>query len=549
LIDVSGKGAGEVHLVGVSLNIIDGSAILVQNRGIQTAGDINLQAKSIILSGGIADTQIRSSLINETIAGDSGNININTDSLSILDGAAIFTRTFNLGNSGWIDINATESIDVIGVSAINPSQYSVIASNTFSEGNAGNIKLSTKNLSVLNSGIISATTFNNGSAGNITINSENTQVAGKSQGIFRATVIAGVTFGEGDAGSVTFNTQTLSVRDSASVATTSYNSGYSGSITVNATKFIEVAGGDEIQAANINSSVLSDSSPLAQLLGLPLVPSGNAGDITLSTPFLKLKDYGSVTVRNAGTGNAGTLKINADLIKIENRSGLAALSNSTGGGDIFVQADSLQMRRNSYINTDTRGEGNGGNITIDTNTLVALENSDITANAQNSFGGNVTINAEGIFGTQFREKPTEESDITASSKLGAAFSGEVELNTPGIDPNSGITELPANIMDSSSKIASGCTAQTGNTFLVTGRGGIPKNPSHNLIVNSLWSDIRTSTSGKRNDNASEVTTILSKPTIVEATAFIRNENGEIEIVAAQNTPFKTQVTDCSGINT
>ncbi|MGB6297233.1 MAG: filamentous hemagglutinin N-terminal domain-containing protein, partial [Rivularia sp. (in: cyanobacteria)] len=272
LIDVSGKGAGEVHLVGVSLNIIDGSAILVQNRGIETAGDINLQAKSIILSGGIADTQIRSSLINETIAGDSGNININTDSLSILNGAAVFTRTFNLGNSGWIDINATESVDVIGVSAINPSQYSVIASNTFSAGNAVNLKLSTKNLSVLNGGIISATTFNNGSAGNITINSENTQVAGKSQGIFGVTAIAGVTFGEGDAGSLTFNTQTLSVRDAASIATTSYNSGNSGSITVNATKSIEVAGGNEIQAANLNSSALSDSSPLAQLLGLPLVP-------------------------------------------------------------------------------------------------------------------------------------------------------------------------------------------------------------------------------------------------------------------------------------
>ncbi len=550
LIDVSGKGAGEVNIVGDRLNIIDGSVVMVQNRGIQTAGDINLQAKSILLSGGIADTQIRSSLINETIAGDSGNININTDRLSILDGAGVFTRTFSLGNSGSIDINATESVDIIGVSAINPSQYSVIASNTFSRGNTGNIKLSTKNLSVLNSGIISATTFNNGSAGNITINSENTQVAGKSQGVFRVTAIAGVTFGEGDAGSLTFNTQTLSVRDGASIATTSYNSGNSGSITVNATKSIETTGGNEIQAANINSSVLSDSSPLAQLLGLPLLPSGNAGDITLNTPYLKLSDYGGVSVRNAGKGNAGTLKINADLIKIENQAGLAARSNSTGGGDIFVQADSLQMRRNSYINTDTRGEGNGGNITIDTNTLVALENSDISANAQNSFGGKVTINAQGIFGTQFRGEQTIESDITATSELGAEFSGVVELNTPGIDPSSGISELPENLTDSSNQIASGCSSNTGNSFVATGKGGISKNPNEQLDANLTWSDIRDLSAFRQKNNIAENTQILNKPAIVEATGFIRNSSGQIELVAVGNKPAITDFKiDCNGYST
>ena len=50
---------------------------------------------------------------------------------------------------------------------------------------------------------------------------------------------------------------------------------------------------------------------------------------------------------------------------------------------------------------------------------------------------------------------------------------------------------------------------------------------HNLIVNSIWSDIRISSSGKRNEISKEVTTILNKPAIVEATGFIRNQDGEI----------------------
>ncbi len=49
---------------------------------------------------------------------------------------------------------------------------------------------------------------------------------------------------------------------------------------------------------------------------------------------------------------------------------------------------------------------------------------------------------------------------------------------------------------------------------------------------------------------SQVATNSNKPAIVEATGFIRNANGEIELVAAQNTPFMTkQVVNCSGTNT
>ncbi|MGB6296974.1 MAG: S-layer family protein [Rivularia sp. (in: cyanobacteria)] len=411
--------------------------------------------------------------------------------------------------------------------------------------------LSAKNISVVDAGVIATTTFSNGSAGNININSENTQVTGKSMGIFRTTTITSTSFGKGDAGRLDLNTQTLSIRDGASFNTTSHDSGNAGSVTVNAAKLIEVTGGDELQTANINSSVFRERTVIGKLLGLPEVPTGDAGNIILNTPYIKVSDRGAITVRNVGTGNAGTLKVNADLVQLASRGEFAASSNSGGGGDIFVQSDSLQLRGNSFITTNARGEGKGGNITIDTNTLAALQNSDITANAQNSFGGKVIINANGIFGTQFRDNLTIESDITASSELGTEFSGEVELNTPGIDPNSGITELPTNIIDSSNQIAAECAAQTGNRFVATGRGGIAKNPNEQVDINKTWSDIRDlSAYRKRNNNSSEITTISNKPAIVEATGFIRNEDGEIELVAAQNKPFNTkQISNCSGINT
>ncbi|MDY6902594.1 MAG: S-layer family protein, partial [Cyanobacteriota bacterium] len=544
LIDVS--GAGEVNLQSNQLNVKNGSVVMVQNRGIQPAGDINIKAKSIELNGAISAAQIRSSLITETLVGDAGNINIKTERLSIEDGAGVVSRTFGFGNSGVIDIKASESIDVMEVS-IDPRQFSTISSVTFGRGNSGNINLSTRKLSVLDSGIISTSTFSSGSAGNININSENTSVAGLGEGIFQNTAITATTFGLGDAGNIDINTQTLLITDSANISTTSLNNGKAGNITVNASDFVEMSNGNETRTSNLNSSVLIESELTRQLLNLPEVPAGEAGNVTISTPYLQVSDYGFIGVSNLGSGNAGRLKVNANLVQLKDKSTLRVNNNSGEGGNILIEAGSLQMRE-SLIATNSNGEGNGGNIDINTNTLVALENSDISANAQNSFGGKVLINAEGIFGTQFREQQTIESDITATSELGAEFSGVVELNTPGIDPSSGIVELPTDVTDSSNQIAAGCSSNGDSSFVATGRGGIPHNPNQQIDVNKTWSDIRDLSAYRKRKNNIQTTQISNQPAIVEATGFLRNKKGEIELVAIQNKPFKNnQIPNCSGI--
>jgi large exoprotein involved in heme utilization and adhesion len=86
--------------------------------------------------------------------------------------------------------------------------------------------------------------------------------------------------------------------------------------------------------------------------------------------------------------------------------------------------------------------------------------------------------------------------------------------------------------------------------VATGRGGIAKNPNEQVDINKTWSDIRDLSAYRKRNNNIQTTQISSKPVIVEATGFIRNEDGEIELVAAQNKPFNTkQISNCSGINT
>ena len=107
------------------------------------------------------------------------------------------------------------------------------------------------------------------------------------------------------------------------------------------------------------------------------------------------------------------------------------------------------------------------------------ENSDIRANSVNARGGNVTINASGIFGIQFRPQDTPLSDITATGAK-SALNCTVQLNIDRLDPTSGLVALPTTVVDSSRLIAQECPANQGNSFVITGRGGLPPTPEQQL---------------------------------------------------------------------
>ncbi|MEO0841785.1 MAG: filamentous hemagglutinin N-terminal domain-containing protein [Cyanobacteria bacterium J06643_5] len=545
-------GAGSIAVNGSSVSLKNGSVLFLQNRGLHPAGNIDVTAtESLEINEISSDGKIRAAIINETLAGIGGNISVVTPRLVIKNGGAIGSKTFSSAPGGNISLDVSESIQVVGSSKISPTVYSAIASVTFSDGKAGDLIASTKNFSVLDSAVVSGASLGNGNGGTLNINAQTLEVKGSGLGLLVDSGIATTAFSNGNAGNISIHTKNMVMDGGAFVTTVSHNSGNGGNLTINATESVKVVGKDaDGRSTRLHSNVRANLDYRGVLANLPDVPTGDAGSISINTPLLLVGDEAFVSVDNLASGDAGTLKVDADFIKLNNLGKLSATTVFGEGGDISLQSRSLQIRGESIISTSAGGKGNGGNITINTDTLVALENSDITANAQNSFAGKVTINAQGIFGTQFREELTPFSDITASSDLGAEFNGVVELNTPGIDPSSGIVELPTDVVDSSKQIASGCNAQTGNSFVATGRGGIPENPNEQVDANLNWSDIRDlSTYRKRKSNI-QTTQIPNKTTIVEATGFISNKDGEIELVAAENKPLNTkQVSECSGINT
>jgi len=553
LLDASGFGGGDIQLSARNITLSNRSASLIQNLGTKPSGNINVYASESLTLTTDA-TNLNPVIATETLTtGSGGNITIETKKLSLQNGA-VAARSWNQGRSGNITVNAS-NVEVDGIAIIDSSNFyrSSISAVNYGSGNGGDVTISTKQFTVSNGALISSSTLGSGAGGNITVDATDfVKLEGYEPQLFINSSITSSSLNAGNAGNLNINTASLIVRDGASINASAAASGDAGSITINAKEFVEVSGKlgqASLSSSNISSSAVNPQPLLQERFRLPKLASGNAGSVIINTPILRLTDDGVVTVRNTGTGNGGTAEINSRSLFLD-EGGITATTAKGEGGNISLQADTLQMRRGSNITATAMGKGSGGNIAINTNTLVALENSDITANAQNSFGGKVTINAQGIFGIQQREQLTSKSDITATSQLGASFTGTVELNTPGIDPSKGVNQLPVNVVDPTNQIASGCNANTDNTFVVTGRGGIQQNPSDRVNQNIIWSDIRDlSVRRKQSNNIARTTRISKQRRIIEATGFEINQFGRVELVARTLENFQKwqQIPSCGEV--
>ncbi|MBE8998856.1 S-layer family protein [Nostoc sp. LEGE 12447] len=545
LLDISGVNAGSVQIQGRQIQFTDGSLVLAQNFGNLPGGDIRLQAtEAVDLIGKTTDGTIQSGVRSNAFGmGASGNISVITPNFTIKSGAGLNSTTFGKAPSGNIYIDAT-AIELSGFSPNNPADVTTVNTTTLGTGNAGDVFVNSNSLLVSSGASLSSATFGSGSSGKVTIRNTNTTVMGESpSGLYSN--ISSTTFATGSAKTLTLNTAKLQILDGGAVATTSFFAGNGGDLSINATEAIAINGQGRATNSSINASTIRPDALLRKRFGLPDILTANAGTLSITTPNLTLTNGGTVSVTSQGSGNGGNINISADAIQLKNQGFIQAQTESGNGGNIKLSAKNLLLLQdNSQITSTAGGSGNGGNININAPIIVGLKNSDIIANAVRGRGGNIQITTQGIFGLKFRPQLTPESDITASSQFGV--SGTVQVNTIGIDPNSGLVELPANVTDPSQQIATGCADSEGSRFVATGRGGVPQNPLQQVTSDHTWSDIRNLTAYRKTGEV--IAQIPTKEAVlVQATGWRRNTQGKIELIADKSPTQAQQPLTCAAV--
>ena len=548
-VDASGAGNGGIYLVGRRIALTDGSVALIHNSDATPAGEIAVTAlESLELVGIVPGGELRSSLNQETVSsGNTGDIRVVTGRLRLAEGGQIIIRTFDAGSGGNIDLDVAESIDIIGSAPENSVFFSSIFSlaSGGSSGFAGDVNISTERLTILDGGILAASTFGSGPAGNLNVNAtDSVELIGVDPVFDSPSDLTVATGRNGNAGNMTLTTARLVISDGARISASSVDNGDAGTVTIKASESIDVNGG------SIRSSV-GLATTVQNVLGTGSeTPMGIAGNVTIQTPVLNVRDEGTITVQNDGSSNAGALSIDVGSLRIDSEGAIAAATESGEGGNITLQVEgALIMRHGGQISAEADGTGNGGNLTVNTNTLALLENSNMTANAVRGLGGNITIATRGLF-------VSPDSSITASSQFGV--SGTVTINNPDLDPSSGLIELSTEAIDPDREIATGCAASEGNYFAIAGRGGLAEDPTATIRGSTVWrdwQDYSTPTADRSLQPQNSVPSVTgevgnartnSPGKLVEANGWIVHPDGKIELVALVNNSRSPQFPfDCA----
>jgi filamentous hemagglutinin family protein len=401
--------AGTIDINTDTLNLTGGSAITATTFGVGDAGTINVKAKDIALDQeftgiysnvGLTNIASESEELNvDGVVGNGGVINVDTNTLSLTNGARIISSSIAQGNGGTVNINATGAVSFIGqgITPVPAFEGGPVISGSFSQvqqegnGNAGQVNITADSLTLIDKGaVLTDNSGIGGDAGDITLDIQNNIFL--DQG---ALILAQVQPGaEGNGGDINITTGSLDAQGNSLILADTKGIGDAGNINIDVKETLS----------------LDETSVILTEVGQDAV--GNAGDITITANSLIVKNGADIAAQTKGQGDAGNITVTANnAISLQDSGEIRSLVEvgATGnGGNISLTSGKLNLTNNSQIIADTTGQSlnegaisTAGDISIDVTGDINLDNnSKIQSQTRDGAVGNagdITINTGGSF--------------------------------------------------------------------------------------------------------------------------------------------------------
>ena len=431
--DSIGK-TGKIDITAQNMTFTNGR-IFSLIRGQGNTGDITLTAKESIAFGGSFNSGIVS-FAEDSGEGNLGSISITSPNLSLTDGGTINSLS-STGNSGNINISAN-NVFIDGEDPKDNVLTSSIVSGARGTGDAGDIVITTDNLTLTNGGRIFTSNLGQGNAGDLKFTANNIVIDGQGKRDGNVSLVSSnvLSEGKGNGGEINITTGSLLISNGGSLRTTTNAQGDVGNIIINAINTVSVTGESAGFRSQISAAVTSDGV-------------GNGGSIEINTTKFSI-DRGNVTTFNAGQGDAGNITINArdhfvvngGLItsNIGNTQGATALGKV---GNIFIEAREVSFTDAAQIQAGFFSGARGESGII----FVKAEDS-ISFTGENIDTGERT----GIFSNTEAEATGDASDIQLSAPLiflgdgavlfadnaGEGNGGNINVNVDELQMNRGI---------------------------------------------------------------------------------------------------------------
>ncbi|MGK7890018.1 MAG: filamentous hemagglutinin N-terminal domain-containing protein [Leptolyngbyaceae cyanobacterium] len=343
----SANQGGDITIIARNLTLANNANVKTDTFPVLTPGfsaqanpgNINIQVAEALT---LTDSSLISANIGPGGIGQPGDVTIQTGTLTLDGGSQIGSalfRTFNQvpgaqgGNErNTITITASDSIQLSGVAAATSGSFSsgiLTLTERGASGVAGDIEISTGDLTITDSAVIAASTFNDSDGGSVTIDANNVT-------LLRGGQIIANSRADGNAGNIN-----LTVADTLTITgiDPNFNNRLGDVFT-----FVQ---DPTNQTSDRIDDIIGNEGPNSGLFA-------NTGDSFLTSFSLN-------------SGGAGSVTVEANSIEMANAGLIQASTFGNGsGGDILLRTQSLNMESGAEILALTvAGAGNTGSITIE----------------------------------------------------------------------------------------------------------------------------------------------------------------------------------------
>ncbi|MEA5570107.1 filamentous hemagglutinin N-terminal domain-containing protein [Calothrix sp. UHCC 0171] len=221
-------------------------------------------------------------------------------------------------------------------------------------------------------------------------------------------------------GDIAIDANKLIVRDGGQIVNSTIAAGTGGKLTINAATSVDIIG---IVDFSKETSILSAIANTAY-------QTGNAGDITINTGRLNIRNGGTISVQSSGIlipprfqelvparGNAGNLTINATSIELAGKSTtnvpsslIAETLGSGNAGKLTINTENLIVRDGAEISVSSqvdippnrkylgnpRNLGRAGDLTINARSIILDSQGKIISQTDLGNGGNIIFNVQDL---------------------------------------------------------------------------------------------------------------------------------------------------------
>lgn len=462
------KKSGNIIINTDNLEIHDNGVIWTNAfGGSGDSGDIRVTADNVILSNEKYPGYL-TGITTQTYwpgTGKGGDITLYTKNMMMLSGTELSTPSFYLGQAGKIEVTIEEKGSVTGKNGVDTG----IFANTFWSGNGGDVEINASQFEMNTYASIQASAYSVGNAGNVSFDVDILEIkdgsnisttgifgyggdSGKVNIISKKLILSGFesstdpfgtdfagistvsgyyggkggdidiqtvdlemthrslitanSYGPDKGGLIKIKAENIDVLNGSAITAGAYGSGDSGRVTVDTDRLLVSGVHPELYQDQISNKESIAVSAIASQAGLN---GGNSGNLDIKAITLEVLDGGILSTDAFGTGNAGDINItsvhllvsgeNADKKNFVINTGRGSEGASSGitsgttfvylgdlatgnGGNIFINTQTLLMKEGGSINSGTSTPGKGGNIDISTQNTALLSGASISAGSR-----------------------------------------------------------------------------------------------------------------------------------------------------------------------